>query len=260
MVGLMVTSHCVTQICCTQSPCPCGRPLLMCTSTGDTQTLKGVSGSVSVGSLSPGAHKILFEPSEHLLWVWGLILNRFCPSYHLAGASPLPLDVEYIFLVASNIILSMVAQQQVVILESSQGKISPCPSTLLNNRERTQPGQSRENWIKDLLSMALPFRTRSSFSTVSFSHQEASLSLLSLSFRGQAEWKPQSQKTNQTDHIGGQRGLLNETMSHAMWGYPRPRDHGGEVWQNVHPGRREWQTTSVFLPREPHEQYEKAKR
>ena len=34
---------------------------------------------------------------------------------------------------------------------------------------------------------------------------------------------------------------------------------GGEVWQNVVHWRREWQTTSVFLPWEPHEQYEKAK-
>ena len=32
------------------------------------------------------------------------------------------------------------------------------------------------------------------------------------------------------------------------------------VWQNVVHWRREWQTTSVFLPWEPHEQYEKAKR
>ena len=32
-----------------------------------------MSGSVSVGS--PGALKVLFEPSEHLWWVWGLILN-----------------------------------------------------------------------------------------------------------------------------------------------------------------------------------------
>ena len=38
--------------------------LLTRTSTGDTQTLKGRSGSVS--GRSPGAHKILFEPSEHL--------------------------------------------------------------------------------------------------------------------------------------------------------------------------------------------------
>ena len=29
---------CHTQVCCTQSPCPCSRPLLTCTSTGDTQT------------------------------------------------------------------------------------------------------------------------------------------------------------------------------------------------------------------------------
>ena len=33
------------------------------------------------------------------------------PSYHLAGASPLRLDVEYLFLVGSNIFLSMVVQQ-----------------------------------------------------------------------------------------------------------------------------------------------------
>ena len=29
---------CHTQVCYTQSPCPCGRPLLTCTSTGDTET------------------------------------------------------------------------------------------------------------------------------------------------------------------------------------------------------------------------------
>ena len=33
----------------------------------------------------------------------------------------------------------------------------------------------------------------------------------------------------------------------------------GEIWQNVVNWRREWQTTSVFLPWEHHEQYEKAK-
>ena len=52
-----------TQVCCTQSPCLCGRPLLTHSSAGDTQTLKGRSSSVSVGS--PGVHKVLFEPSEH---------------------------------------------------------------------------------------------------------------------------------------------------------------------------------------------------
>ena len=34
----------------------------------------------------------------------------------------------------------------------------------------------------------------------------------------------------------------------------------GEIWQNVVHWRREWQTTSVFLPWEPQEQYEKAER
>ena len=43
-------------------------------SAGDTETLKGRSGSVSVGS--PGVHKVLSETSEHLSWVWGLILNE----------------------------------------------------------------------------------------------------------------------------------------------------------------------------------------
>ena len=51
------------QVCCTQSPRPCGSPLLTRTSTGDAQTqfclsLCGVSESwCSLG---------LFEPSEHL--------------------------------------------------------------------------------------------------------------------------------------------------------------------------------------------------
>ena len=41
------------------------------------QTLKHKSASVSVES--PGARKVLFEPSEHLWWVWGLILNAISP-------------------------------------------------------------------------------------------------------------------------------------------------------------------------------------
>ena len=36
--------------------------------------------------------------------------------------------------------------------------------------------------------------------------------------------------------------------------------HGGEFWQNVVHWKREWQATSVLLPWEPHEQYEKAKK
>ena len=48
-----------TQDCCTQSPCPCRRPLLTCTFTGETQTQLG---SVSVGSLGPGVHKVCLSP------------------------------------------------------------------------------------------------------------------------------------------------------------------------------------------------------
>ena len=50
-----------------------GRPLMTQASTRNTQTLKGRSGSVSVGS--PHAHKFSFESSECLWRVWGLILN-----------------------------------------------------------------------------------------------------------------------------------------------------------------------------------------
>ena len=36
--NLLQEGLCHTQVCCTQSPCRCGRPLLTSTSTGDTQT------------------------------------------------------------------------------------------------------------------------------------------------------------------------------------------------------------------------------
>ena len=35
---LLQKGLCHTQVCCTQSPCPCGSPLLTCTSTRDVQT------------------------------------------------------------------------------------------------------------------------------------------------------------------------------------------------------------------------------
>ena len=76
-VGLFQEGLCRNKVCCTQSPCPCGGPLLTCTSAGDTQTIKGRPGSVSVGSSD--VHKVLFEPSEHLWQVWGLILNMILP-------------------------------------------------------------------------------------------------------------------------------------------------------------------------------------
>ena len=35
--------------------------------------------SLCGGSLGTGAHKVLFGPSEHFWWVWGLILNMILP-------------------------------------------------------------------------------------------------------------------------------------------------------------------------------------
>ena len=74
---LLQEGLCHTQVCGTQGPCPCGRPLLTHTSTGDTQTLKGRSSSVSAGA--PSTHKALFEPSNCLWQVWGLIPNAISP-------------------------------------------------------------------------------------------------------------------------------------------------------------------------------------
>ena len=60
---LLQEGLCHIQVCCTQSPCPCGSPLLTHTSTGDAQTqfclsLCGVPGSWCTQGL--------FMPSERL--------------------------------------------------------------------------------------------------------------------------------------------------------------------------------------------------
>ena len=57
----------------------------------------------------------------------------FHPSYHLPGASPLPLEVRYPFLVGSNILQLTVVQQWVVVLEFSQEKMSTRPSVLCDS-------------------------------------------------------------------------------------------------------------------------------
>ena len=73
---LLQEGLCYTQVYCTQSPCPLSSPLLTHTSSGDTQTqfclsLYGVSGSWYTQGM--------FEPSEHLWRVWGLMLNAISP-------------------------------------------------------------------------------------------------------------------------------------------------------------------------------------
>ena len=96
----------LTQVCCTQSPCPCDRPLLTHTSTGDPQTQFWFS--------------LLFLVCTSLVWVlWaslaGMGFDFKFHSYRVAGTSPLPLDIGYLFLMGCNILLSTVVQQQVVI-------------------------------------------------------------------------------------------------------------------------------------------------
>ena len=134
MVELMVTSskRAYATGCVTRSPAP--RALATASShcwlVLPQETLKHSSGLVSVGSLGPGAHKLLFEPSSlsfsstYEVWfsMW------FHPSFHLAGAFPLLLDMGYFLLVGSNILLLMDVQQWVLILEFSQEKMSACPS------------------------------------------------------------------------------------------------------------------------------------
>ena len=74
--NLLQEGLCHIQVCCTQSPCPCGSPLLTRTSTGDSQTqfclsLCGVPGSWCTQGL--------FEPSEHVWKERGLILSVNLP-------------------------------------------------------------------------------------------------------------------------------------------------------------------------------------
>ena len=73
---LLQEGLCHTQVCCAQSPCLWSSSLLTPTSIGDTQTqfclsLCGVSGSWCAQGL--------FEPSERLWRVWGLILKAISP-------------------------------------------------------------------------------------------------------------------------------------------------------------------------------------
>ena len=81
----------------------------------------------------------------------------------------------------------------------------------VNNREGTQSTHRKKIGLKIHWAWPSP-----SEDLVSLSHQEASISLLAFSIREQTDWKPQSQKTNQSDHMNHSLVWLNKTMSHAM--------------------------------------------
>ena len=66
--------------------------------------------------------------SKHLWWVWGFILNTILPLLPSCWGLSFALGQGVSFLVGSNILFSMVVQQQVAILKFSQEKMSTCPS------------------------------------------------------------------------------------------------------------------------------------
>ena len=82
-------------------PYPHPEPLSLQQTTADPYLHRRCSNTVLSQSLwVPGSWSTqrLFEPSENLWQDWDLILNVNSPPppNHLAGASPLPLDVEYL--------------------------------------------------------------------------------------------------------------------------------------------------------------------
>ena len=102
MVGLMATSsrraYAIPRSTAPRAPAPAAGH---CWSVPLQETLRHSSVSVSVGPLGPGAHKVCLRPlrvsGEYGVW---FSMGQFCPSYHLAGASPLPLDRGYLLKVA----------------------------------------------------------------------------------------------------------------------------------------------------------------
>ena len=102
----------------------------------------------------------LFEPSRHLWWEWDLILNL---------NSPLLLSCwgfSFVFehrgsphSCSSTCHLNEVSLlKEVTIIFLTSTIVWP----QVNSREGTQIHPSTENWITDILSMALPIRTRPS--------------------------------------------------------------------------------------------------
>ena len=86
-------------------------------------------------------------------------------------------------------------------------------------------------------------------------HQELNMTEHTHTVEIQALCKRAQQVTELTDQMFWERSsfylIIIISTKHGA--------NGGEVWQNVVHRRKEWQTTSVFLPWELHEQYKKAK-
>ena len=105
----------------------------------------------------------------------------------------------------------------------------------VNSREGTQLHPATENWINDLLSKPHQSEQDSVSPSVSLSHQEASISLLSLSIIGQTDWKPKSQRTNQSNTW---TTVLSNSMK--LWATPCRATQDG--WVMVESCDKMWST------------------
>ena len=104
-----------------------------------------------------------------------------------------------------------------------------------DNWEGTQPYLSVENWIKFYLARPHSSEQKPVSPTVSLSHQEASISLLSLSTRGQAEWKPHYQKSIKL--VTWTTALSNSVK---LWATPWRATQDG--WVMVESSNKTWST------------------
>ena len=111
-----------------------------------------------------------------------------------------------------------------------------------NNREGTQLHPQTENWIKDLLSVAPPIRTRPGFPHIQSLHKP-----LTLIPQKADRTKPQSQKTNQTDH-------MDHSLASSMKLRVKPCRAAEDRWDVVESTAQTWPLeegtamTSAFLP------------
>ena len=82
-----------------------------------------------MGVLGPGAHKVLFETSECLWWVWGLILNAISPLLPPCWGLSFAVGhgVSFFGCIQHSPVDGL--SKQVVILEFSQEKMSTPPPT-----------------------------------------------------------------------------------------------------------------------------------
>ena len=156
--NLLQEGLCHTQVCCTQSPCPCNSPLLTPTSTRDAETqfclcLCEVPGSWCAQSL--------FEPSERLWQKWDLNQKANSPL--------LPFCWGFSFVLGH------------AVSPHSHSKCLPSYSDLAPDLGHTH---QRKIGLKIYWAWPCPSEQDPISPSVSLSHQEASISFLSFSIRG----------------------------------------------------------------------------